>query len=140
MARLIKSYSELVTYSSFDERYEYLKTTKPVGIDTFGFGRHLNQTFYRSSEWKRIRDYVIARDSACDLGVEGYEIFEKPIIHHINPLTIDDVLNRTQFLLDPEFLITTTHQTHQSIHYQETLFTNRKPLVRTKNDTCPWKK
>lgn len=136
----IKRYSELITIPTFEGRYDYLRLDGRVGEDTFGFDRYLNQVFYHSKEWKSIRDYVIARDNGCDLGMEGYEIFDRILIHHMNPITKEDVLFRKDYILDPEFLITTVKRTHDAIHYgnRDSLLTN-SIVVRTKNDTCPWK-
>ena len=111
----IKCYSELVLLPTFEERFEYLRLDGIVGETTFGFERYMNQVFYRSLEWKKIRDTVIARDFGCDLGIEGHEIFGRVIIHHLNPIRQRDLLERTDILLDPEYLITTTHETHQAI-------------------------
>ena len=110
-----------------------------VGTDTFGFDRYLNQIFYRSSKWKAIRDYVIVRDNGCDLGVEGYEIYGRIIIHHMNPISIKDIESESDLLLNPEYLIATTHQTHNAIHYGDEGLLIVDPIVRSKNDTCPWK-
>lgn len=135
----IKTYSEMVALPTFEERYEYLRLNGRVGSDTFGFDRYLNQVFYRSRKWKTIRDFVIVRDNGCDLGVEGYEIHERILIHHMNPITLADIENESEFLLDPEFLISTTHNTHNAIHYGNINLIPRAPIVRTRNDTCPWK-
>lgn len=136
----IKTYSELSKLKTFGERYQYLRLRGTVGADTFGFDRFLNQAFYRSKEWKSIRDFVIARDNGCDLGVEGYEIYGKIYIHHINPITQQDIQRRSEFLLNPEYLIATTHATHNAIHYGDETLLVQIPLERTPNDTCPWKK
>ena len=135
----IKTYSELIKLPTFKERYNYLRLTGYVGEETFGFDRYLNQIFYRSQKWKSIRDYVIVRDNGCDLGVEGHEIFGKIIIHHMNPITIKDIEHESDFLLDPEFLITTIHNTHNAIHYGDEGLLIDEPLIRTRNDTCPWR-
>ena len=135
----IKTYSELITFPTFEERYQYLRLNGRVGSDTFGFDRYMNQIFYRSQKWKSIRDFVIVRDNGCDLGVEGYEIHERVIIHHMNPITLSDIENESEFLLDPEFLITTVHNTHNAIHYGDINLTPKSPIMRTRNDTCPWK-
>lgn len=138
---IIKSYSELIALPTFEERYQYLRLKGNVGVDTFGFDRHLNQTFYRSAEWKRIRDQVIIRDNGCDLGIEDRMIPGRILIHHMNPITEKDVLYHTDILMNPEFLICVSHITHNAIHYgDESLLIPAKPLVRTKNDTCPWKR
>lgn len=135
----IKTYSELMTIPTFEERFKYLKLDGRVGEETFGFDRYLNQVFYKSKEWKSIRDYVIARDNGCDLGVDGYEIFDRILIHHMNPIRKEDILRRSDVLLNPEYLITTVKNTHDAIHYgsEELLF--KVPVERRKNDTCPWK-
>lgn len=136
----IKTYSELIKLPTFEERYRYLRLSDRVGKDTFGFDRYMNQNFYRSREWKRIRDEVIVRDNGCDLGIEDRIIHGKILIHHMNPITDRDILDLTEFLLDPEYLICVTHTTHNAIHYgdEDLLITN--PVVRTRNDTCPWKR
>ena len=137
----IRTYSELSKLSTFEERYDYLKLDGIVGEDTFGFDRYLNQKFYqRDIEWKKVRDYVIMRDMGCDLGVEDREIQDSIIVHHMNPLTVDDLLNRTEFLLDPEYLISTSRRTHNAIHYGDENLLMKGPVERTKNDTCPWRK
>lgn len=137
---IIKRYSELKRLPTFKERFDYLRLNGVVGQDTFGFDRIFNQMFYRSKEWKRLRDYVIARDNGCDLGIEGYEIHTRPIIHHMNPITLDDIRENTDFLMNPEYLITTIHSTHNAIHYGNEDLLPKDPIVRTRNDTCPWKK
>jgi len=139
MSTRIKRYSELIQLPTFKERYEYLKLDGRVGEDTFGFDRYLNQIFYRSQKWKRIRNQVIVRDNGCDLGIEGYEINERILIHHMNPVSLKDVEEETEFLLDPEYLISTTHNTHNAIHYGDSGLLILDPIVRTKNDTCPWR-
>ncbi len=136
----IKTYSELSKLKTFEERYRYLRLSGTVGEDTFGFDRFLNQAFYRSRDWKSIRDFVIVRDNGRDLGMEGYEIFGKIYIHHMNPITQLDIQCRSEFLLNPEYLITTTHTTHNAIHYGDETLLVQIPLERTPNDTCPWKK
>ena len=136
----IKTYSELITYQTFEERYRYLRLEGIVGADTFGFDRIFNQQFYTSNEWKRIRDIVIARDNGCDLGVRGHEIFGKIIIHHINPISLDDLDRHSDMLLNPEYLITTMHTTHNAIHYGDEGLLITAPIERSKNDTCPWKR
>lgn len=136
----IRTYSELIKLQTFEERFNYLKLGGLVGKDTFGFDRYLNQIFYRSKKWKSARDYVIIRDNGCDLGIEGREIHERIIIHHMNPITIEDIEKESEFLLDPEFLITTTHNTHNAIHYSDESFLISIPVERFKNDMCPWKR
>lgn len=136
----IKTYSELSQLPTFEERFRYLKLTGIVGKETFGYDRYLNQLFYSSKKWKAIRDHVIVRDNGCDLGVEGYEIHGRIIIHHMNIITREDIERESEYLLDPEFLITTTHNTHNAIHYGDESLLMSKPIERTKNDTCPWKR
>lgn len=139
-SRIIKTYSELIYFPTFEERYDYLRLGGKVGEETFGFDRYLNQVFYKSKEWMRVRDEVIVRDLGCDLGIEGREIYGRILVHHMNPLSMDDIVNRSRYLLDPEFLICTSKNTHDAIHYgdAELLFT--EPIERTKNDTCLWKR
>lgn len=138
---MIRTYSELKALRTFDERFDYLNLKGVVGVDTFGFDRVFNQMFYRSTEWKKIRDYVIIRDNACDLGVKGYEIYDhRIIVHHMNPVSIEDIEKRSEILLDPEYLITTIHPTHNAIHYGDRALLNRIPIVRSRNDTCPWRR
>ena len=140
MMMKIRTYSELILLPTFEERFEYLRLDGKVGEDTFGFDRYLNQLFYRSQEWRKIRDYVIVRDNACDLGVEGCDIYSKVLIHHMNPITARDIEKRTELVLDPEYLICTTHNTHNAIHYGDENLIIKTPIMRTKNDTCPWKR
>lgn len=137
----IRTYSELVRLPTFKQRYEYLRLGGSVGEDTFGFDRYLNQIFYKSKEWLEIRDQVIIRDHGCDLGVEGYEINDRILIHHMNPITKGDILERTDLLLNPEYLISTMKRTHDAIHYgtYESLVDNFV-IERTENDTCPWRR
>ena len=137
----ISTYSELITLPTFEERYRYLKLDGVIGEDTFGFDRYLNQEFYqRDQEWKRIRDFVIIRDQGCDLGVEGREIRGKILVHHMNPITKDDILKRSEFLLNPEYLICTLKSTHDAIHYGDENLLMKGPVERKPNDTCPWRK
>ena len=137
---MIRTYSELILLPSFEERFEYLRLDGRVGEDTFGFDRYLNQLFYRSYEWRKIRDHVIVRDNACDLAIEGYDIYGKILIHHMNPITARDIEHRTELLLNPEYLICVTHDTHNAIHYGDENLLIKTPIARTKNDTCPWKR
>lgn len=137
--RDIRTYSELVTFPTFKERYKYLKLAGTVGEDTFGFDRYLNQAFYKSKEWLDIRNYVIVRDHGCDLGLDGYEIHGRILIHHMNPIMKADILQRSEFLLDPEYLITTVKRTHDAIHYGDDSLLMDAPVERTRNDTCPWR-
>jgi hypothetical protein len=136
----VKSYSELILLPTFEERYRYLKLNGAVGVETFGFDRYLNQVFYNSQRWKRVRDHVIIRDNGCDLGVDGYDIHTKILIHHMNPITVYDIENESAFLLDPEFLICTTHNTHNAIHYGDENLLIKAPIERVPNDTCPWRR
>ena len=137
---IIRTYSELIKLPTFEERFKYLQLNGVVGKDTFGFDRYINQKFYRSPEWKRIRNEVIIRDNGCDLGVEGYEIYGQTIIiHHMNPITIKDIADASEYLLNPEYLITTVHNTHNAIHYGDESLLCLGPIERTPNDTCPWK-
>ena len=135
----IRTYSELITIPTFEERFKYLQLNGAVGEETFGFDRYINQTFYKSREWKRLRDEIIIRDNGCDLGVEGYEIYGRIIIHHMNPISIEDIQSISDFVLNPEYLIATTHNTHNAIHYGDESLLITTPLVRSKNDTCPWR-
>lgn len=136
----IKCYSELILLPTFQARYQYLQLNGEVGKETFGFDRYMNQFFYRSPEWRRVRDLVITRDEGCDLGVPGREIFGRIIIHHMNPIRPEDIRNRSELLLDPEYLITTIHDTHLAIHYGDGHLLIQEPIERRPNDTCPWKK
>lgn len=137
---MIRTYTELMKLPTFKERFEYLKLLDGrVGEDTFGFDRYVNQQFYRSKEWKRLRDQLIIRDNGCDLGVDGYDIHGKIIIHHMNPITKNDIIDQTEYLMNPEYLICTTHNTHNAIHYGDENLLVTEPISRSKNDTCPWK-
>lgn len=135
----IKTYSELIRLDSFEDRYRYLRLGGVVGEETFGFDRIFNQKFYTSYEWKRIRDYVIVRDNACDLGVEGREIRGNIFIHHINPIMLQDIQLGSDLLLNPEYLICTSLTTHNAIHYGDESLLVLGPIERTRYDTCPWK-
>lgn len=137
---IIRAYSELITFPTFEERFRYLKLSGRVGEETFGFDRYLNQIFYKSPEWLSTRDYVIARDMGCDLGVEGREIVGRILIHHMNPISKEDILRRSKILLDPEYLICTVKNTHDAIHYGDESLLVKDPIVRRKNDTCPWRR
>lgn len=141
VAIMIRTYSELCSLSTFEERFRYLQLSDGrVGYDTFGFDRYLNQDFYRSKEWKQLRDYLIVRDNGCDLGIEGRDIYGRIIIHHMNPISKDDILEQTDFLMNPDFLICTTHNTHNAIHYGDESLLITEPIERKLNDTCPWKR
>lgn len=138
--RIIRTYGELVRLPTFEERYEYLKLSSLVGDSTFGYERYLNQAFYRSPEWKRVRRQVILRDKGCDLGIEGRDILDRIEIHHITPITIDDIETASSILLDPDNLICCSPNTHKAIHYGESnLITPSEPTIRKPNDTCPWR-
>ena len=136
----IRTYSELIALPSYEERYKYLQLNGQVGIDTFGFDRYINQNFYRSKEWKRLRDQIIVRDNGCDLAMEGYEIYGRVLIHHMNPITIADIEIMSDCLLNPEYLICVTHRTHNAIHYGDESQICTGPIERRPNDTCPWKR
>jgi hypothetical protein len=136
----IKCYSELMLLPTFQARYQYLRLNGEVGKETFGFDRYMNQFFYRSPEWRRVRDFVITRDEGCDLGIPGREIFGRIVIHHMNPIRPEDIRNRSDLLLDPEYLITTIHDTHLAIHYGDEHLLLQEPVERRPNDTCPWKR
>lgn len=135
----IRRYSDLAQLTTFKDRYEYLRLNGQVGQDTFGFDRYLNQKFYKSKEWKQVRDYVIVRDNCCDLAMDGYELYGRIYIHHMNPLTPDDIKHSSDFLLNPEFLITVSLKTHNAIHFGDEDQLPQVPIERTKYDTCPWK-
>ena len=139
MTMSIKTYSELIQYPTFEDRFKYLQLKGMVGKDTFGFDRYINQRFYRSIEWKRIRDQVILRDKGCDLGILGHEIYERVIIHHMNPISAKDISDATDYLLNPEYLICVSHLTHNVIHYGDESILVITPIERRKNDTCPWR-
>ena len=135
----IKTYSELITIPTFEERFEYLQLKGSVGKDTFGYDRHLNQVLYRSPEWKRLRNQIIIRDCGCDLACDGYDIHSKVLIHHLNPITVEDVLARSRKVFDPDNLVCVSHNTHNAIHYGDVDLLITGPIIRTKNDTCPWR-
>lgn len=138
MIMMTKVYSEVSKLMTFEERFEYLKLSGGVGRATFGFDRYLNQQFYNSREWELVRQEVIIRDEGCDLGVAGYEIFEGGLIHHMNPMGVSDVLNREDWILDPEYLILTTHRTHNDIHFGTKKLIPRVVTERTPQDTKLW--
>ena len=139
MSMIVKSYSEMIALPTFIERYRYLRLGGQVGYETFGFDRWLNQKFYKDPEWLSVRDKVIIRDNGCDLGMEGHEIYGKILVHHINPITKEDILRRDPKLFDPENLICTIKNTHDAIHYGDESLLIVAPTIRTRNDTCPWK-
>lgn len=136
----IRSYSEMCELPSFEERFEYLKLNGRVSSKTFGWDRIFNQQFYRSNEWKDVRDYVLVRDCGCDLSHPDHEIHgSRIIVHHMNPIDLNDIQEVGKFLLDPDFLVCTTHHTHNAIHYGDASLLSRDPIERFANDTCPWK-
>lgn len=137
----IRTYSELITIPTFEERYAYLRLGGKIGEATFGFDRYLYENFLKSDEWLSLRDYVIIRDNGCDLAMEDREIKGKSriIVHHMNPVMKEDILNRTKFLLDPEYLICTIKNTHDAIHYGDESILIKAPIERSRNDTCPWR-
>ena len=136
----IRTYSELITLPTFEERFRYLQLGGKVGEDTFGHDRYLNQMFYTSDEWRQIRRDIIVRDNGCDLGIQDREIHGLIIIHHMNPITIEDIINRSEFLLNPEYLISTVKNTHDAIHFSDERILITDPIERRPNDTCPWKR
>ena len=148
--QMIRSYFDLMALPTFEDRYRYLRLGGMVGRETFGFDKYLYENFLRSDEWLELRDFVIVRDNGCDLAFEGREIYgwrdsrnkvrSRIIIHHMNPITKDDLLNRTKFLLDPKYLITTVKNTHDAIHYGDESLLMKDPVERTRNDTCPWRR
>ena len=137
---MIRNYSELITLRTFKERFEYLKLDGIVGEETFGFDRYMNQIFYKSKEWASVRREVIIRDNGCDLGVDGYEIHGKILIHHMNPINLSDIVHKTDELFIPDYLITTVLSTHNAIHYGDASLLPALPVERRANDTCPWRR
>ena len=136
---IIRTYSELCKLKTFKERFEYLKLDGNIGFETFGFDRYFNQRFYKSKEWLQSRDDVIIRDNGCDLGIKDYEIHGRIIVHHMNPITLDDLEKQTELLLNPEYLITTVHNTHNAIHYGDFTLLDNSIIERRVNDTCLWR-
>lgn len=135
-----RSYTELSKLSTFNERFDYLKLSGKVGIETFGYDRYLNQVLYTSPKWKTLRNHILVRDNGNDLGLDGYPIYGRVIIHHINPITIDDVINYSPDVFDPEFLVCTAHKTHNAIHYGDDNYKRTQQVVeRRPNDTIPWR-
>lgn len=135
-----RCYSELITIPTFIDRFRYLKIGGSVGRDTFGHDRYLNQILYSSLEWKRFRREIIVRDNGCDLGCEGYEMYGNILVHHLNPITVEDVVNRSHKIFDPENVICTQLNTHNAIHYGDESLLITEPIERTKFDTCPWRR
>ena len=140
MVMIIKTYSELISIPTYEERFDYLKLDGIVGKNTFGYDRYLNQAFYNSPEWRRFRRDMIIRDNGCDLACEGYDIRGRIILHHINPLTQEDLINRKEALFNPENIICVSHNTHNAIHYGDANLLIIGPVERIANDTCPWKR
>lgn len=136
----IRTYTELMKLETFEERFRYLKLIAKVGDETFGFDRYLNQQFYHSQEWKSIRNEIIIRDNACDLGIPGREMHKGIIIHHMNPITKDDLIHQSDFLLNPDYLICVSKKTHSAIHYGDENLLLGGIIERSKNDTCPWRR
>ena len=139
MNTMTRTYSELITFPTFEERFEYLKLGGKVGEETFGFDRYLNQVFYKSPEWLEARDYVIIRDNGCDLAMEDREIKTRILVHHMNPIRKEDILKRSKYLFDPEYLVCTIKSTHDAIHYGDGSLLTFAPVERKPNDTCPWR-
>lgn len=135
---MIRTYSELIRVSSFEDRYDYLALRGAVGMETFGYDRWLNQQFYTSRQWKNLRSFVISRDEGCDLAVPGFEIHDRIYIHHMNPMTVEDLTHGNEDVLDPEFLISTTHRTHNAIHYGDKNLLPKQYVPRRPNDTKLW--
>ena len=134
----IRTYSELRRLKSFGDRFNYLSLKGIVGENTFGFDRWINQRFYRSNEWKRVRGHVIVRDNGCDLGIEGHEIYTDLLVHHMNPVSLQDITDGLEWILDPNYLISTSLQTHNAIHYGDESLLPRGPIVRQPGDTKLW--
>lgn len=137
----IRTFTELSSLKSFEERFDYLKLGGEVGAETFGYDRVFNQMFYRSTEWRRVRNQIILRDNCCDLGAQDHPILgERIVIHHLNPILLRDIREATPYLLEPEYLVTTVHETHNAIHYGSADLLRRAPAERRAGDTCPWRK
>jgi hypothetical protein len=140
MAMKIRTYSELIKFRTFEERYRYLRLFGVVGKITFGYDRYINQLFYNCGEWKRTRRDIIIRDNGCDLGVKGYELEDRIIIHHMNPITIEDIEEMRPEIFDPELLISSSDITHKAIHYSDESLLPQLPITRSRYDTCPWRR
>lgn len=140
-SQMIRNYTELCKLKTFEERYNYLRLGGKVGEETFGFDRYINQMFYSSDEWKETRRSIIIRDNGCDLGIDDREIQQGVtiLVHHMNPISKDDIINNIDYVLNPEYLITTIKNTHDAIHYSDESLLYKDPITRYKNDTCPWK-
>lgn len=135
---IVRSYNELRRIDTFEERFRYLSLKGSVGSTTFGYDRWLNQRFYTSREWRQLRDHVIARDNGCDLGVDGYEIHDKILVHHMNPMIVDDIIAGEESIMDPNFLVVTSHRSHNAIHYGDESLLPRKYVPRERGDTRLW--
>lgn len=141
MTTMIRTYSELIKYDSFEDRFRYLKLDGLVGEETFGYDRYINQIFYNSDEWKRTRRNIIVRDNGCDLGVDGFDIYSKILIHHMNPINVNDIIERSDYIMNPEYLICVAFETHNAIHFgDESILMNQQIIERRPNDTCPWRR
>ena len=136
---MLRSYRELSRLRTFDERFRYLLLAGSVGAETFGFDRYVNQRFYRSEEWKHVRNIVIARDNGCDLGIEGRDINGRVYVHHMNPMNLEQINDHMDLILDPEYLVCVTFATHNAIHYGDESYITLAPVERQPNDMCPWK-
>ena len=134
-----RTYTELMSLPTYLERFRYLKLGGRIGEATFGQDRYLNQAFYQSYEWKNLRHQIIVRDMGCDLAIEGREIFDRILIHHMNPINAEDILRHSEFVLDPEYLICTSKLTHDAIHFGDESILYLDPVVRRPGDTCPWR-
>lgn len=137
---MMKTYTELLKFPTFEDRFNYLMLQGAVAEETFGFDRWLNQNFYKSAEWRSIRDFVIIRDGGCDLAMDGYEIYDKIIVHHMNPIEQSDILHSSDILINPEYLVCVSHNTHNAIHYGDASLLMTAPIERRPGDTCPWKR
>lgn len=135
---MIRTYSELRRIDNFLDRYKYLALRGGVGVSTFGYDRYINQQFYTSRQWRQLRHHIISRDIGCDLGIDGYEIHSGLIVHHMNPMSVDDISHGDSSILDPEFLITTTHRTHNAIHYGDEKLLPKLHVERRRGDTNLW--
>ena len=135
----IRTYSELITIPTFEERFEYLQLKGSVGKDTFGYDRYLNQVLYRSPEWKRLRNQIIIRDDGCDLACDGYDVYGKVLIHHLNPITVEDVIASSRKVFEHDILVCVSHNTHNAIHYGDVDLLVTAPIIRTKNNKCTWR-
>ncbi len=137
---MMKTYTELLKFPTFEDRFNYLMLQGAVAEETFGFDRWLNQNFYKSAEWRSIRDFVIIRDGGCDLAMDGYEIYDKIIVHHMNPIEQSDIIHSSDILINPEYLVCVSHNTHNAIHYGDASLLMTAPIERRPGDTCPWKR